>query len=119
MGKGCITDARVVNYWLGLFLRGVLRSGSSLGHVITGTRSSLISLVGNVHADPPEGPILLCVGRSIADLILGSKFVVNVQEAAGQVLNLQWEKCFAACFFCELLEGLVTAFLLFRTEESR
>src|SRR5215831_8747852 len=101
-----------------LFLRIVLRSGSGLRHVVTGTRSSLITLVGNVDANPPEGAVLLCVGGSVADLVLRSKFVVNIEKAAGQVLNLQREKSLAACFLCELLQGLVTALLLFRAKEG-
>jgi hypothetical protein len=88
MGKGCTTRPRVVNNCgrdlLGVcnFLRIILRSGSGLRHVIAGTRPSFVALVGNVHADPAEGPILPCVGRPIADLILRSKFVVNIEEAA-------------------------------------
>src|SRR5262245_4988697 len=101
-----------------LFLRIILGSGSGLWHVVTGAISTLITLVGNVDANPAEGPVLLCVGGSVPDLVLRSKFVVNIEEAAGQVLNLQWEKSLAACFLCELLEGLVTAFLLFRAKEG-
>src|SRR5262245_23202328 len=126
MGNGCpsvlvlSTIARKsFTGFYGLFLRIVLRSGSSLWHVVTGTRSSPITFVGNIHADPAESPILLCVRGSVADLVLRSKFVMNIEEAAGQVLNLQWEKCLTACLFCELLEGLVAAFLFFRTKEGR
>src|SRR5262245_38374569 len=67
----------------------VLFLGRSRGlrHVVAGSRARFVATIGDVHFDPAESAIHLAVAGPIADLVLGSELVMDVNETAGEILD--------------------------------
>src|SRR5215471_5929498 len=95
----------------------LLGGGCGFWHVVAGSGASLIAAIANVDFDLAERTIHPGVTRAIADLVLGSEFVMNIDETTGEILDFQREEWLAAGFFGELLERFVATFLIFRSEE--